>query len=485
MGATDVQLVLRTRAGETEAFGDLVHRYRDMVYGLGYYLTGDFEASRDLAQEAFVQAYLKLGQLREPERFAGWLRQIAVNIHRTQHRQRQVTEVSLGRHAESAREGPLPSEIGVVVQEALSKLRPTERLALTLHYVNGYTHAEIGGFLGVRPETVKTRLARARKHLKQEVIAMVEDSFERTKLPDDFTEETVAEALRRGQAALQEDDYEAALRSFGQVAAWQPECADAHAGLGAAWVIKGEQISDPEAKARAKAEYEKALQLDPRCEEALVALADMDAGDKRQAYRRALAVLPESAELRYRLAWEIHAAGETEEAAEIMSAMLNEDVPVSVRVRLHNNLGMFLHDKLGHPAEGREHFRLAAETGETTPLAFFHWRVYACVAIKDGEWDEAVRAATHIPDSAPTDFERRNLHVMLAAAQANLGRGDEAIEHLGKAAKPGPEPPGADRWPFRVSASANPLDWARSNAEHYFAPIAADIRFSQILGDSA
>ena len=47
MALTDGQLVERVRSGDREAFGDLVGRYRDMVYGLGYHLTQDFEAARD------------------------------------------------------------------------------------------------------------------------------------------------------------------------------------------------------------------------------------------------------------------------------------------------------------------------------------------------------------------------------------------------------------------------------------------------------
>jgi len=162
--------------------------------GCGYHLTGDFESARDLAQEAFVQDYLRLRQLRDPDRFSGWLRQIATNVYRNLHRRREVTTVAL----EEACELPdtrRPSEIEVVVREALSKLRAPERLALTLHYINGYSHGEIGEFLGVRPETVKTRLARARQHLKKEVMAMVEDTFEKKKLPEEFTEETVTAVM--------------------------------------------------------------------------------------------------------------------------------------------------------------------------------------------------------------------------------------------------------------------------------------------------
>jgi RNA polymerase sigma-70 factor (ECF subfamily) len=174
MRPTDRQLVARARQGDREAFGELVDRYRDMVYGLGYHLTGDFEAARDLAQEAFVQAFVKLGQLREPAKFAGWLRTIATNLHRAQCRRRQVSTVAL-EAATGTADAPPPSETKVVVREALARLRAPDRLALTLAYVGGYSQAEIAGFLGVRPETVKTRLARARQHLRTEVVAMVKD----------------------------------------------------------------------------------------------------------------------------------------------------------------------------------------------------------------------------------------------------------------------------------------------------------------------
>jgi len=215
MGSTDRQLVERAREGNRDAFGDLVDRYRDMVYGLGYHLTSDFEAARDLAQEAFVQAYLKLDQLRDPGKFAGWLRQIVTNVHHNLRRRREVTTVALDEATEAV-DPRGPSEIEVVVREALGRLREPERLALTLHYINGYSHAEIGEFLGVRPEAVKTRLARARQHLRTEVIEMVEESFERNALPPEFRSDVVAAVERM-------------VSGFGQ--ALPPDLADLAAGL--------------------------------------------------------------------------------------------------------------------------------------------------------------------------------------------------------------------------------------------------------------
>ncbi len=209
MRVTDGQLVERARNGDQEAFGDLVGRYRDMVYGLGYHLTRDFEAARDLAQEAFVQAYLKLGQLREPERFSGWLRQIATNAHRGQRRRPEVSTVSLEEAGDIA-DTRHASEVEVVLREALGRLREPERLVVTLHYVNGYSHAEIAGFLGVRPATVKTRLARARQHLRTEAMAMVEDAFEQHALPPEFRDNVVqaVEGLVSGFAKILPRDVE-------------------------------------------------------------------------------------------------------------------------------------------------------------------------------------------------------------------------------------------------------------------------------------
>ncbi len=485
---TDGQLVERARAGDREAFGDLVDRYRDMVYGLEYHLTGDFEAARDLAQEALIQAYLRLSQLREPAKFGGWLRRIALNVYRTARRQPGIATESLSDHDSAGGRDRERSDLEWAVRDALARLRQTERLTLTLHHVDGYSQAEIAAFLGVRRETVKTRLARARNRMREEIMAMVEDTFEGRRLPDGFTRETVRQALRRGQVALAERDHSAALEAFGEAVELQPGSSDAHVGLGAAWLLRHELLADPQATAKARAEFEDALASDPRCEDALVALADLEAGNRRDAYARALQVLPESAELRYRLAWEMHAAGHTERAAGMMAAMLEEDTPAGVRVRLHNNLGCFYHDRLGDPVRGREHLRHAAQVAARLAdrrQAFLHGRIYAWVALRDRQWGEALPAAQSILDDAPTDFERRNLHVLMACALANSGSADEAMEHMRQAATPGPAPRERNRWPCTCSEGAevpDPFAWVRANTEEYFAPLAADARFRQLIG---
>jgi hypothetical protein len=63
----------------SEAYSQLLQRYGNAVYALAYSHLHNFEDARDVAQEAFVAAYVRLGQLREPAKFGAWLRQITVN----------------------------------------------------------------------------------------------------------------------------------------------------------------------------------------------------------------------------------------------------------------------------------------------------------------------------------------------------------------------------------------------------------------------
>src|SRR5438067_935784 len=90
------ELVERVRAGEREAYGQLVERCQGLIYQLCYGVTGNPSDAEELAHETFVEAYLKLPQLRDPQRFAPWLKTLALNLCRMWYRQRR-REVELGR----------------------------------------------------------------------------------------------------------------------------------------------------------------------------------------------------------------------------------------------------------------------------------------------------------------------------------------------------------------------------------------------------
>ena len=105
---TDAELVHRARAGDLVAFGRLVERHRGAVQGLAYHWTGRSADAEDIAQEAFITAYLKLAQLRDAARFAAWMRQLTLNHCRRWKERRKPMETL--DEAEPAAPGPFPAE---------------------------------------------------------------------------------------------------------------------------------------------------------------------------------------------------------------------------------------------------------------------------------------------------------------------------------------------------------------------------------------
>src|SRR5687768_13115205 len=85
---SDAELALVARRGEKAAFVEIVSRYQTMVCGIAFGILNDFAASEDVAQEAFLIAWRKLAEVREPEHLRAWLAQITRNAALTSIRRR-------------------------------------------------------------------------------------------------------------------------------------------------------------------------------------------------------------------------------------------------------------------------------------------------------------------------------------------------------------------------------------------------------------
>jgi RNA polymerase sigma-70 factor (ECF subfamily) len=176
---SDAELVAKSLAGVPESFAQLVARYKDAVFGVAFHRLQDFEEARDVTQEAFVKAFQGLGRLRRPTAFANWLYRIAEGTAIDAARRRRgelpleaATEVAAG----SSQSGDGVAE---QVREALATLPEATRLAVILHYVNGYSHAEVADFLGSTEGAVKTRVSRGKARLREEMAEMVEETLKR------------------------------------------------------------------------------------------------------------------------------------------------------------------------------------------------------------------------------------------------------------------------------------------------------------------
>jgi RNA polymerase sigma factor (sigma-70 family) len=190
----DAELVRRTLRGDREAFTRLARRYQDRVHGLAFHYTGNFEDARDVAQDAFIQAYRRLPTLREPEKFGPWLRQLTANACRQDYRERDARRRREETMNDDHRELPAPDDLSgwadlrLTVRQALDALPEANRLALTLFYFDSYSLEELAAFLGVPTSTVMSRLRNARRQLKKEWLRMTEEVINDNRLPDDWAE---------------------------------------------------------------------------------------------------------------------------------------------------------------------------------------------------------------------------------------------------------------------------------------------------------
>jgi RNA polymerase sigma factor (sigma-70 family) len=105
--ATDVDLVLACRAGDRNAFGQIVDRYQSLVCAIGYSGTGDLALSQDLAQETFLAAWKGLDGLREPSKLKAWLAGIARRLAVSARRRRQPDGLDAAAETVSTRPSPL------------------------------------------------------------------------------------------------------------------------------------------------------------------------------------------------------------------------------------------------------------------------------------------------------------------------------------------------------------------------------------------
>jgi RNA polymerase sigma factor (sigma-70 family) len=179
--ATDAAATLVERH---EAFGELVTRFQDLAYGCAYAVLNDFYLAEDAAQEAFIAAWQKLNQLRQPEAFPGWLRRIVLTECNRLTRGKRLRFVPLEAGLDVAAADIDPqaraeqTEVREKVWAAIRALPEGERLVTTLFYINEYSQNEIGQFLELPVTTVVKRLYSARRRLKERMLEMFKDDLQ-------------------------------------------------------------------------------------------------------------------------------------------------------------------------------------------------------------------------------------------------------------------------------------------------------------------
>lgn len=170
------QLVRDAQAGDRAAFGQLFERFERHVTSIALRRLGNYAEAEELCQDVFIQAMLKIGQLRTPEAFGGWLRQIThrMAINRAVRRGPDLTiepETLEATCVENAT--PLAAALKVErdaqLREGLDRLGVMDRDTLVAFYVQGQSLIEMSDAFDAPIGTIKRRLHVARKRLAKQV----------------------------------------------------------------------------------------------------------------------------------------------------------------------------------------------------------------------------------------------------------------------------------------------------------------------------
>lgn len=171
-GRTDeAEWIARAKRSDKQAFESLYRMHIDKVYGLCLRMTGNVAEAEDCAQEAFIQAWKKMGKFRGDSAFATWLHRIAVNSvlgrirksKREQDRLQEAHEISAAPYTEA------DSAEMRDLADAVDKLPQGARLVFVLYAIYGYSHVEAADMLGIAAGTSKAQLHRARRLLAQQL----------------------------------------------------------------------------------------------------------------------------------------------------------------------------------------------------------------------------------------------------------------------------------------------------------------------------
>ncbi|MEH7414741.1 RNA polymerase sigma factor SigW [Neobacillus drentensis] len=170
--------------GDQDAFGEIVELYKNSVYQLCYRMLGNRHEAEDIAQEAFIRAYVNIKSFNQDLKFSTWLFRIATNLCIDRIRKKKPdyyldAEVAgtegLTMYSQISSDSPLPEteveglELQETVQKEILKLPEKYRSAIVLKYMQDMSLNEISEILNLPLGTVKTRIHRGREALRQQL----------------------------------------------------------------------------------------------------------------------------------------------------------------------------------------------------------------------------------------------------------------------------------------------------------------------------
>jgi RNA polymerase sigma-70 factor, ECF subfamily len=178
--SNEADLIDRAKHGDARAFQALYDKHKRRVYSLCLRMTSNTAEAEDLAQEAFLQLFRKIGTFRGESAFSTWLHRLSVNVVLMHLRKKSLPVVSLDEVPSGSNEEDAPKKdfgaedlalAGSIdrlqLQKAVADLPPGYRTIFVLHDVEGYEHNEIATIVGCSIGNSKSQLHKARMKLRE------------------------------------------------------------------------------------------------------------------------------------------------------------------------------------------------------------------------------------------------------------------------------------------------------------------------------
>lgn len=171
-------LIHRARMGDVRAFEELISGYEKKVYNTVYRFFENTEDARDVTQEIFIKIFTSLKRFREGSSFSTWLYRIAVNTCIDFSRkkkddllplQEELDEngIGIGEYSDRPDTAAENKELKKALSEAIKSLPEDQRMCVVLRDIQGFSYMEIGNILNCSQGTVKSRISRGRRALRE------------------------------------------------------------------------------------------------------------------------------------------------------------------------------------------------------------------------------------------------------------------------------------------------------------------------------
>jgi RNA polymerase sigma factor (sigma-70 family) len=171
----EIDLIERTKRGDADAYGALMHAYQGIAFRTAFLISGSAADAEEAAQDGFVKAFRAIGRFRSGEPFRPWLLRIVANEAHNRRRSagrrahlalRAAGEQGSGDAVPSPEDSFLSAERGGELLAAVESLSEEHRLVIACRYFLDLSEEETATALGIRRGTVKSRASRALEHLR-------------------------------------------------------------------------------------------------------------------------------------------------------------------------------------------------------------------------------------------------------------------------------------------------------------------------------